>query len=62
MPSTFLISDGLSDLVMLIQKRIYTEDVSAWCTAVLVLPYYLTEAEELTVRTYIERTAKESTR
>lgn len=56
--STFLISDGLSDLVTLIQKGIYTEDVSSWCTAVLALPYYVTETEALTLRTYVERTPK----
>ena len=62
MPSTFLISDGLADLVMLIKKGIYTDEVAAWCSAVLVLPYYLTDTEALTVRTYIERTKEESTR
>ena len=62
LPSTFIISDGLSDLVMLIKKGIYTDEVAAWCSAVLVLPYYLTDTEALTVRTYIERTKEESTR
>ena len=62
LPSTFLVSDGLSDLVMLIKKGIYIDEVAEWCSAVLALPYYLTDTEALTVRTYIERTLKESTR
>lgn len=54
-PSTFIISDGLSDLIMLIKKNIYSDDVCAWCKAVLVLPYDLSDLEAMTIRTYIDR-------
>ena len=54
-PSTFVISDGLSDLVMLVKKNIYNEAVGDWCKAVLALPYDLSDLEETTLRTYIDR-------
>ena len=54
-PSTFIISDGLNDLVMLIKKNIYSDDVCSWCKAVLVLPYDLSDLETTTLRSYIDR-------
>ena len=58
-PSTFLISDGLEDVVMLIKKNIYDEVAARWCTAALALPYDFTDLEAHTLRTYIDRTPKE---
>lgn len=54
-PSTFIISDGLADLVILVRKSIYDDAISAWCKAVLVLPYDLSDLEAMTIRTYIDR-------
>lgn len=57
-PSTFLISDGLEDVAMLIRKNIYDEAAAKWCIAALALPYSLTDLELLTLHTYIDRTPK----
>jgi len=54
-PSSFIISDGLEDLVYLIQKNVYTNDVCRWCEAVLLMPYDLSDLETMTIRTYIDR-------
>lgn len=58
-PSTFLISDGLEDVAMLIRKNIYDETAAKWCVAALALPYDFTDLETVTLRTYIDRTPKE---
>lgn len=57
-PSTFLISDGLEDVVMLIRKNIYDETAARWCVAALSMPYDFTDLEAHTLRTYIDRTPK----
>jgi hypothetical protein len=54
-PSSFIISDGLEDLVYLIQKNIYTDAVCRWCEAVLLMPYDLSDLETTTIQTYIDR-------
>ena len=54
-PSSFIISDGLSDLVCLIKKNIYDDAVCEWCQAVLLLPYDLSDLETLTLQAYIDR-------
>lgn len=57
-PSTFLISDGLEDVVMLIRKNIYDAEAAKWCVAALALPYDFTDLEAHTLRTYIDRSPK----
>lgn len=54
-PSTFIVSDGLNDLVMLIRTGIYDDAVCDWCKAVLSLPYYLSDLETTTLVNYIDR-------
>ena len=55
-PSTFMISDGIDDIVQLIQRNIYAEAASQWCEAVLLLPYDLTDLEAHTLSVYVFRT------
>jgi len=54
-PSSFIVSDGLNDLVMLIRKSIYNDAVCDWCKAVLLLPYDLSDLETTTLLNYIDR-------
>jgi uncharacterized protein YycO len=56
--TTFIISDGLADIVTLIKKNIYDEAAARWCVAAMALPYDFTDLELLTLRTYVDRSPK----
>lgn len=56
--TTFIISDGLEDIVILMKKNIYDEAAARWCVAAMELPYDFTDLEALTLRTYIDRSPK----